>query len=236
VDVERRVHRLERLEDREVLELVDVVPLEVRVEHRTVELERAHRALDLLDRTLHVARIERGAGREAVRMPAAGIGGEVVGLARERGAFGLAHHLHPRRGEQQQLPVDAVLVHVAEPQLAEILHHLLQGRHLREHRRHPQRVVARRLAAVEVFDLRLDQRRKGPRLLGGDALVRHVAVDVPRARRHAHARAVAEVFPEVALEALFAAVFEEGHQNIPFSFLKVSGSGIGWITSQCSTR
>src|SRR5690606_10357761 len=105
----------------------------------------------------------------------------------------------------------------------------------REHRPHPQAVVVARRAALEVLDLRLDQGREGPRFLGGDALVRRVAVDLAGGRREADPRAVAEVFPEVALEALLTAVFEQCHQNIPLSFLEVEGSGTSCITSQCST-
>ena len=58
---------------------------------------------------------------------------------------------------------------------------------------------------------------------------------MPGARCQADARAVGEILGEMALEALFAAVGELDHQNIPLLLAVVAGSGTSCITSQCST-
>jgi hypothetical protein len=150
-------------------------------------------------------RIEGRARGEPLGMPAAGVGRDVVGLTCQRRAFARPHHLHAGRGEEQQLPVDPVFVHVRETQRAEILQHPLQVRVPREHAAHLQCVVVGRVAALEILDLRLDEGGEGPGLLGRDPLERCVAVDHPRRRREADspARYALDV---VAGESLLAAV------------------------------
>src|SRR5690606_23294416 len=86
MNVERRVMGLERLEDRETFPLVDIVPLEMGIEHRAAQLEVAHCPFDFLYGTGDIARVERRAGGEAIRVPATGVGGDIVRLARQRSA------------------------------------------------------------------------------------------------------------------------------------------------------
>lgn len=68
------------------------------------------------------------------------------------------------------MPVDPVFVHVRQTQRAQILQHPLQVLVPREHAGHLQGEIVRPIAAFEVIDLRLDERGKGPGLLGRDAL------------------------------------------------------------------
>ena len=101
----------------------------MRVEHGTVEAERADRPLDFGDAARYVARVECGECGKTVGVAAAGVGGNVVRLARQRRALTGAHHLHPRCGQQQQLPVDAIFVHVRQAQVTQILQHRLKPGH-----------------------------------------------------------------------------------------------------------
>src|SRR5690606_2078156 len=79
-----------------------------------------------------------------------------------------------------------------------------------------------------IFDLRLDQRREGPGLFGRDPLIGRLAVDLACRRCEPDARAMAEVFFEVALEALLAAVFEQWHiDNLSLQALAPSGERVG---------
>src|SRR5688572_33301185 len=80
VYVERRVVCSQRLDDRLEFRLVDVPPLEMRAEHWPAQLQPGHRALDFAVRSRDLPGLERGTGREALRVPAARVGSDVVGL------------------------------------------------------------------------------------------------------------------------------------------------------------
>src|SRR6187401_3645198 len=114
VYVECRVVRSQRLDDRLEFRLVDVAPLEMRVEHCPAQLQLGHRTLDFADRARDIAWIERRAGREPVRVPATRVGSDVVGLPRQCGPVARPQHLYAGRGEQQELTVNAVFVHVGD--------------------------------------------------------------------------------------------------------------------------
>jgi hypothetical protein len=184
------------------------VPLEVRVEHGAAQLQLSHRTLDFPDRARDVARIESRAGRKARRMPAAGICGDVIGLPRQGGPLARPHHLHAGRSQQQQLPVDPVLVHVRESRRPEVLQHPLQVRIGSKHAAHLQGRVVGRVAALQVLDLCLHQPGESPRLLGCDPLVWHGPVDFACRRRKADppARHPLDV---VAAQSLLAAVRQQ---------------------------
>src|SRR5687767_2984132 len=100
VYVERRVVCRQRLDDRLEFRLVDVPPLEMRVEHCPAQLQPGHRALDFADRSRDIPGIERRTGREALRVPAARVGSNVVGLPRQCAPVARSQHLYARRGEQ----------------------------------------------------------------------------------------------------------------------------------------
>src|SRR5690606_22825896 len=65
-------------------------------------------------------------------------------------------------------------------------------------------------------------------LFGRDPLIGRLAVDLACRRSEPDARAMAEVFFEVALEALLAAVFEQWHiDNLSLQALAPSGERVG---------
>ena len=121
MQVDRDVERLAGLEDRPELRVVEVLAVRVRVDDDALEAELAHAALDLLGGRRGILRcrgrqtgvalgIARDRGRELV-----------VGIVRDGVGRGRVEHLHARAGQRQDLHVDAGVVHVGEPPLAEVL-------------------------------------------------------------------------------------------------------------------
>ncbi len=170
VDVDRLVGGFQRLPDRQVLRLVQVVALGVGVHHHTVQpqglgaLYFGHRALDVL-------RSDRGQAGEPVGMLAADLHQPVIGQRREIGPEVGAEDLDPRRGEEQELPVDAQRVHLAQPLLADLHQLVLQRAVVGEHGDHLQRRVVGGRRAVRQRHLGRQDLGDVPRLFRGDALV-----------------------------------------------------------------
>ncbi len=149
MDVERGVEMLQRLQDRREGRLVEIVAARMGIQHRAVEAEPGHAALDLRDRALHVLRREGGEAGEPVGIFPAGRRQPVVRQRGEFAAFARVQHLHARRRQQQKLAVDPELVHALDPALADIAELLLKRAQRGEHRAHAQRRIVGRAGAVQ---------------------------------------------------------------------------------------
>ena len=88
--------------------------------HGALHAELGHRALELVGRRLGIVRRQRREGGEALRIGGAGRREPVVDAANERRRAVGRQLLRRRRAVRDHLHVDADLVHLLEPQRAEI--------------------------------------------------------------------------------------------------------------------
>ena len=152
---------------------------------------RFHAALDFGHGAVDVLRREHRQAGKSIRVAPARLGETVVREPRKRRALVRFQHLHPGRGQQQQLLVDAQLVHARDALLADVHELLLQVLQLREHARHAQRRIVGRIRALPAAGPAPQDLRNIPCLFGRDAHVGRVAVDCPSLRREARNVAIA---------------------------------------------
>ena len=162
----------------------------MRIDDGAVHRQGLHAALDLRDRTHDVLRREHREAGKPIRITPARSGEAVIRQPRKRRALGRLENLHAGRGQQQQLLVDAQLIHPRNALRADVHELLLQRLQFCEHSRHAQRRVVGSVRAFQQADLRLENFRDVPRLLGRDSQVGRVTVDCPPLRRQASSVAI----------------------------------------------
>ena len=126
MDVRGGVVCLEGLENRPELEFIEVTPSKMGIEHRALQPQRRHAAFDLGDGTLDVLRREHRETRIPIGVTAAGLGQAVIGESGKIGALARLEHLDAGGRQQQQLLIDAELVHAGDASLADIHELILQ--------------------------------------------------------------------------------------------------------------
>ncbi len=132
--VDRQVLRLRRLEDRLVLGGVEILAHRVRVDDDAVEAKLGG-ALDLARRFHGLLRRDRSQAGKSRRMSLHGVRKRVVGLGRQSRRQRALEHLDARRGEREDLHVDADLIHVSDAAGADIEQAIVErlvGRSLRQ--------------------------------------------------------------------------------------------------------
>ena len=91
------------------------------MDHRALEAELGHRALELVGGGLRIGRGQHGEALEPVGVRADDLVQPVVGAARERHRGLGVEALRGGRAVRQHLHVDAGLVHLLQAQLAEVV-------------------------------------------------------------------------------------------------------------------
>ena len=100
--------------------VVEERALGVAVDHRPLEPELVHGAIELAHGRLRVRGRQRRKAREPVGMFGDRIGKAIVGVARHWDRNIGREPLRPRLAEREHLHVDPGRIHVAQPRLAEI--------------------------------------------------------------------------------------------------------------------
>jgi hypothetical protein len=119
--IERYRQRLDRLEDRREFGMIEILAVDVRVDHHRAHAEPVDGTFDLLRRLLGgVRRTGRHAG-EAVGMVAARFGELIVGQDRQRMSLLCRQDLGAGRGQADHLAIDPAHVHVCKAQLTQVL-------------------------------------------------------------------------------------------------------------------
>jgi hypothetical protein len=135
MEVDRHVLRLRRLEDRLVLGSVEILAHRVGVDDDAAEAKPAGGALDLARRLRRLLRRDRGQAGKARRMGFHGRRERIIGLGRQPRRQRAVEHLDARRGEREDLHVDADLIHMGDATGADIEQAIIErlvGRSLRQ--------------------------------------------------------------------------------------------------------
>src|SRR5271156_4552294 len=115
MNIQSGVARLQRFEDRPIRLLVEISSAKMRIDDRAIQTKGLHATLDLCNRTVDVLRREYGQACKPIWIAAACGGEAVVGESRKCRAFLGFEDLNARCSQQQQLLVDAQLVHPRNP-------------------------------------------------------------------------------------------------------------------------
>ncbi len=137
--VERHVEGGGALENRPEPLVVEKEPVGQPVDERPLEAEPGDGALELVGRGLRVGGRDRGKGGKPVGMGAHRLGQSVIGAARKADRHLGVHLLQAGIGVRQHLKIDAGLVHLLQPQRADIVEPLDQPR--RALRIHPGKML-----------------------------------------------------------------------------------------------
>ncbi len=180
MDVDRHVQGLGGLEDRPELLVVQIFVVGVGADDHALQPQLGHPPLDLLGGGGRVLGRAGGEGGEAVRALGDLLGDPVVGEGGEAYRLVLVHDLHARRGQRQDLHVDARGVHVGEALIAHIGHAVADeggagaGAAQIEAPKALEAGIVHPLL-IEQLGVDLEHLRRAEGLLGGDALVGRLA-------------------------------------------------------------
>ena len=122
MDVDRYVQSLRGFEDGPELRIVEVFAARMRIDDRAFESQELDAAFQFLGRGCRVLRCDRCEARKSVRIPADRIHHEVVARSRERHCVRRIEDLNAGRSKRQDLLRDASLIHIPQPELAQIGH------------------------------------------------------------------------------------------------------------------
>ena len=180
VNIQRLAGIGERAEDRVEPRFVEVMALRVAVDLDALEAQFARAAADFGGAPLGVLRRDRGHANEAIGMRVACRREQIVGIAPDApGLFDIEQRLYAGRGQREDRLVDPGLVHVAQPQVAQIdqplhdLHRAFRRRLAIEAPQADQPLVGGPVANHPQENVDLLARREG--FLGGDPQVTAVA-------------------------------------------------------------